>query len=830
MIVNGFGRFVACAVLISATAGCVGTAQDPEARYAEALAAFRRGDTDSALASAGNGSRQSRGVAPWSTRFDLLQAEIHLYKSGADDEVAQAQRLISGATDAARDDAKLRARWTYLRGYAAYKRHEYSQAVSILDEAVRLASDARAPEVEIDAYLRLNSVYKNLDRPDDAEKYTQKALRLAGEARDRYREAAALNNLGVTRLQAYRFDEAITFLDRARTLAAQAGADLLQESAVGNLSLCWREVGDLDRALEARLEALELQRRANIGSYVCQSLGELGNIRRERGEFPEAIASLREAVAMARSNKMSEEALWSADLAAALLSAGDTAEVSSWIAAARSGFQKVHDALELTGVELLEGDLAASRGDDAKAMRLYDAVVAAHPDAPEMIWQAQAGAANALRRSGQPSRARERFVAAVAAIDQGRGRLFRTDSKIGFLTEPIRVYQDYVALLLELGLEDDALAVVEASRARTLFEAGDRSRRQRPTVRAMVRAAREHDVVLLSYWISPRGSFAWVFRGDGARRVPLVDTDRLGGLLRAYRGVIEESLRDPIESGNEAARELYVRLVAPVRELLPENGRVIVVPDGPLHALNLETLIVDGARPHYLIEDFTIEVAPALAPLLVRASPTTEGAPAVLLVGDPEPSDPAFPRLPHAAQELDAIAVGLPLARIDRLTGAAATPAAVLSAPLDRYTFLHFAAHAQSSFTNPLSSSIVLSGDTVSGRLYAQDLVGTHLGARLVTLSACRSAGERTFSGEGMVGLAWVFMRAGALQVIAGLWDVSDRSTVVLMEGVYDRLGRGASPCNALRDAKLALMRASPTTSKPFHWAPFQIYTRTAAR
>jgi CHAT domain-containing protein len=73
-------------------------------------------------------------------------------------------------------------------------------------------------------------------------------------------------------------------------------------------------------------------------------------------------------------------------------------------------------------------------------------------------------------------------------------------------------------------------------------------------------------------------------------------------------------------------------------------------------------------------------------------------------------------------------------------------------------------------------------------------------------------------------------MRAGAAQVIAGLWDVSDRSTVVLMEGVYDRLGRGVSPCDALRQAKLDLMRASPATSKPFHWAPFQIYTRTAAR
>jgi CHAT domain-containing protein len=449
---------------------------------------------------------------------------------------------------------------------------------------------------------------------------------------------------------------------------------------------------------------------------------------------------------------------------------------------------------------------------------------------PELVWQAQAGAANALRRTGQPDRARERFEAALAAIDQGRQRLFRTESKLGFLTEPMQVYQDYVALLLELGRQDDALAIVEASRARTLLETGGGSPRERPTVRALVRAAREHDVVLLSYWISPRGSFAWVFRGDGARRVPLGDAEPLGRLVRAQRRVIEEGLRNPLESGNEAARELYTRLVAPVRELLPENARVIVVPDGPLHALNLETLVVDGPQPHYLIEDVTIEIAPALAPLLAPSSPAIPGAPAMLIVGDPEPSDPAFPRLPHAAEEIQAIAARVPSARIDRLTGRAATPPAVLSAPLERYAWLHFAAHAQTSLGNPLDASIVLSGEAAGGKLYARDLVGRRLGARLVTLSACRSAGERAFSGEGMVGLAWVFMKAGAAQVIAGLWDVSDRSTVVLMEGVYDRLGRGVSPCDALRQAKLDLMRASPATSKPFHWAPFQIYTRTAAR
>jgi hypothetical protein len=56
------------------------------------------------------------------------------------------------------------------------------------------------------------------------------------------------------------------------------------------------------------------------------------------------------------------------------------------------------------------------------------------------------------------------------------------------------------------------------------------------------------------------------------------------------------------------------------------------------------------------------------------------------------------------------------------------------------------------------------------------------LRADLVTLSACRSSGARTYAGEGLVGLARAFLQAGAGSVIAGLWDVSDQSTSEMMD------------------------------------------------
>ena len=110
---------------------------------------------------------------------------------------------------------------------------------------------------------------------------------------------------------------------------------------------------------------------------------------------------------------------------------------------------------------------------------------------------------------------------------------------------------------------------------------------------------------------------------------------------------------------------------------------------------------------------------------------------------------------------------------------------------------IHFTAHATANVESPLDSAVVLSGPDNGYKLYARDVAETPLLADLVTVSACRSAGERTYLGEGLVGFAWAFLRAGARNVIAGLWDVDDESTSVLMATLYSELSRGVPPADA---------------------------------
>jgi len=75
-----------------------------------------------------------------------------------------------------------------------------------------------------------------------------------------------------------------------------------------------------------------------------------------------------------------------------------------------------------------------------------------------------------------------------------------------------------------------------------------------------------------------------------------------------------------------------------------------------------------------------------------------------------------------------------------------------------------------------------------------------------------------------MVGFAWAFLHAGARSVIAGLWDVADESTSMLIDQLYAGLTAGDPPPEALRKARLSIRRAG--FAKPFYWGAFQCYTR----
>jgi predicted nucleic acid-binding protein len=442
-----------------------------------------------------------------------------------------------------------------------------------------------------------------------------------------------------------------------------------------------------------------------------------------------------------------------------------------------------------------------------EASRTLEDVIA-HSDSHFILFEARAELARVAAARKDAANTELNFRQALSTIDEARAGL-DNELRLAFANVSVSLYRDYVEFLVASGRPRDALLVAELSRARTLVE-GLGVQRERTGMIEPEAIARKANVTVLSYWLAPARSFLFVVTPNGVQQFTLPAADTIIAAVDAYQKDLGNRRR---------GSELYTMLVAPAAAAIHGN-RITVIPDGHLAAFNLETLLTPKGR--YWIEDVTLESANALQ--FVDATKRSEHG-NLLLIGNAVQADPQFPRLPHAGEEIASIEKYFD--RHTTLAGAAATPAAYLKSKPESFAYVHFVAHAAATRQRPLDSAVILGGGPTGYKLYARDVV-THLPplkARLVTISSCHGAGKRAFAGEGLVGLAWAFLRAGAHEVVAALWEVNDASTVRLMNAMYRGIHDGQPPADALRAAKLDLLRSNTPYRAPRYWAPFVLYS-----
>jgi CHAT domain-containing protein len=333
-----------------------------------------------------------------------------------------------------------------------------------------------------------------------------------------------------------------------------------------------------------------------------------------------------------------------------------------------------------------------------------------------------------------------------------------------------------------------------------------------------------------------RQSYLWAVSPAKTTLVTLPAKSEIASRIERYRRTLL-ALKDPLREnggqGDEDGRELYEMLVAPVAGAIVQSRPVILLTDGEMSQLNFETLLAGSPVPHYLIEDATVSSAPSIRLLAAKgrvSASRDQGK--LLLLGNALSADPALPRLPMAEQEVHRVEAKFNASDEAVFSGAKATPLTYLSSKPEQFSYIHFVAHGTASSTDPLESAVILSRDSPedkasedSYKLYARDILRHPISARLVTISACNSSGTKSYAGEGVVGLSWAFLRAGAHNTIGALWDVSDASTPELMDRLYSGLRQNETPAAALRKAKLSLLHSGGNFSRPFYWAPFQLYS-----
>ncbi|MEO8130211.1 MAG: CHAT domain-containing protein [Bryobacteraceae bacterium] len=791
----------------------------PEVEFERANAAFRRGDLAQARDEAHSAAQRYPATSSYHWRFRLLEAEALLYKG---ERQAAAAILAEHPPDG---DAffQVDARRDMLQGYML-TRGSQAEAAKLLNEAHRKASSHGFSGLlgEIEVLQGMGMVAAG--HPDEARLLFLSARERAVQQHDPYHEAISLLDLGMLSKSKSRFDEALGWFEQALARARVSGSGTLIAAVLNNAAMCHTQLGNFAEANKRRQEAVERLGSSEVKAVRRDIFGEMGRTYSGQGDQLKAIECYRQALAIAREFPGSEEVRrLNNNLSAALAAAGN------WEAAEQANLKELSlakDARATGYASLNSAVIAAGRGRMDEAIANYRKAMQAAPGEPAVLWQSHAGLGQTYAQMGKKPLAREEFETALQVIEQNRAELSRDDYKITFLSRLIHFYQEYVEALVASGATEKALEVADSSRARILMEKLSLTPAPRSRSASYQSFAKRSGSVLLFYWLAPTNSYLWVVSAAKVKCFPLPPAAEIQALVQQYRAFLEDGVRDPLQTESAAGARLFQILIAPAAGLIPAGSRIVLVPDGPLHLLNFETLPVYGAKAHYWIEDATVTIAPSLG-LLAAAAPEKPVLPAsLLIIGDPLYAGTPYPPLQFASTEINKLRGRFPAAKKTFLSKADATPDSYRGADPQQFSLIHFSAHADVNAGSPLDSAIILSPKAARFKLYTRDIMEQPLHADLVTISACKSAGSRAYAGEGIVGLAWSFLRSGARSVIAGLWDVDDSSSAGMMDGLYGAIESGQSPVDALRTAKLAMIHSEGAYRKPYYWAPFQVYTR----
>jgi CHAT domain-containing protein len=482
--------------------------------------------------------------------------------------------------------------------------------------------------------------------------------------------------------------------------------------------------------------------------------------------------------------------------------------------------------MELALTKLKRGEIEQSTNPtDAaesliKALELFSEVSTAWPETRVYL-----ALGRAHLNQGRADLAESDLSKGIEAFERQRQALLSDAQRASYFEQPSDIFGEMIRLQATKRHDPSkALQYAERARARTLLEqiAGDT---ETPSLDPSgIMRELPPNVRLVYYSVLEDRLLIWVVghRGTQSAQVPL-RAEELMRSVRAFRAALEQGPNRA--EVLEKSSWLYDRLVRPVAGFLPQDSDVVIVPDGPLHAVPFAGLL-NRETSRYLIQDHGIALAPSgtIFERALRGSTDVASQPlrSALVIGNPSPMERGleYPNLPDAEAEARDVAALYPTRKL--LVGIDASKERFLQ-DAGRYDVVHFAGHAVANTDHPNFSRLIFAGRDHSqpGSLLASELVGaSYPKTRLVVLAACDTGAGAVRRGEGVLTFARAFLAAGVPTVVASLWNLDDRASRILFEKFHASIRQGASSSRALRMAQLALLSSSDATLQaPSHWA-----------
>jgi tetratricopeptide (TPR) repeat protein len=740
-------------------------------------------------------------------------------------------------------------------GLYEWKTSNYSKALAYYDQALAIAQAVKNPQSENECLNNMGIVYQEIGDYDKALSVLNRALLLDQKAFGRAYIAIDLNNIGIV----YRkkgllsgspedFRKALEYFTKSFDLLAEGRDNKTTIHFLNNIGAVHADQENHAEALKYFERALAIAESASDKEGISLSANNLGIVYYDLGDYDKAAAFSQRAIDIAV-KLQTGHVLWEA-----LLELANGAKKQNRLDEALSYYKDSISVIESARSSLALEELKASYLGTDKRIEAYhnliDVLVRLHRADPGKAYDAQAffylekAKARAFLDSIE--------VAQVPLLQGIDYRLAREEKRL------TRELEDLYKKLLEPNLtsaqkadlgvsisrgEDDYEKLKREIRSSSPAYAGLKYPDIIPLIEAQKTLAAA-GTTFISYSVGKDGSYGFALDNKGLKIFPISARKELQAKVSSYLKVISDKDASDFSLG----RELFSELVRP--GLGPAKKRIIFIPDDILHFLPFETLLQSESRDSWLVQDYAVAYAPSLSSLREIILRGRQSGPRpkkdLLAFGDPDygAEDKAdifqnfyassafrfFP-LKFSGTEVKRIAALFRPRRADVYVKALASEKTLQSVPLADYKIIHFAAHGLIDDQRPARSSIVLSLDPSSpedGFVQVREIYNLKLRASLVGLSACQTGLGRFVRGEGIEGLNRAFFYAGASSVLMTLWAVNDEAGSQLMERFYRRL-RAADPItDALRAAKLDLIR-SPAFSHPYFWAGY-VVTGDAAK
>jgi CHAT domain-containing protein len=398
------------------------------------------------------------------------------------------------------------------------------------------------------------------------------------------------------------------------------------------------------------------------------------------------------------------------------------------------------------------------------------------------------------------------------AIETSNRLLYELDAMSSRFNNPARLiaYRQKIydahknAVLYEIALQNNESAFVKLDAAKAYAlknrllnhiangEATNGKSHQSDFARARLRPGE----LLLDYMVKPDTLYVFVLDQNGLRlRRKKIDSRVLHQTIRAYRDSINRSPRlfqthdvnfaKAHYTGTLAlAEKLYQELFAwpEITARLPQTDLLYIIPDEFLYDVPFSTLIANCSDTQtFLVNHTAVLASPSasLLPVEKRAAAVSNQSKTFRALISADKRFPGAEKLVTKIKEL------FPLAEELIVQDGNAAKDQAMAQLQKGYQVYIFIGHGQANSQFPEQGYIELAIKTSKAaatktiRLTMADLKTINwLGAELVMLLGCETAGGKLYRGAGISGLQQEFLALGAKNVLGNLWEVDATFTI----------------------------------------------------